>query len=63
LLCGDMKQQPETSLVVTAPVKLDRCRKSAIRSHNKRTIYNVHKFFNDISQQSECLSIVDIHIK
>jgi hypothetical protein len=51
LLCGDMEDQPETSSAVTTPVKLDKLRKSAIRSQNKRTIYNVCKFLKDISEQ------------
>jgi hypothetical protein len=43
-----VEDQPDTSSAVT-PVKLDRLRKSAIRSLNKITIYNVYKFFKDIS--------------
>jgi hypothetical protein len=44
LLCDDTEEQPETSLAVITPVKLDRLRKAAIRRQNKRTIYNVYKF-------------------
>jgi hypothetical protein len=56
LLFGDVLNQPETSTVITTPVKLDRLRKSAIRSQNKRTIYNVSKFFKDISEEPEHMS-------
>jgi hypothetical protein len=58
-----MEQQLETSLPVTTPVKLDRLRKSAVRSQNKRTIYNVYNFFKDISEQPEHFSDVNVHIK
>jgi hypothetical protein len=57
LLCGDMDDQPETSLAVTTAVKLDRLRKCAIRNQNKRTIYNVYKFFKDISRKMNILAI------
>jgi hypothetical protein len=46
-----MKDEPGRSSAVTAPVKLDRLRKS--RSQNKRTVCNVHKFFKDISDHPE----------
>jgi hypothetical protein len=62
LLCGE-KDQPETSSAITTPVKLDRLKKSAIRSQNKRTIYNVCKFFKDISVQPEHFSNRNVHIK
>jgi hypothetical protein len=58
-----MEDQPEMSSAVTTPVKLDRLRKSAIRSHNKRTIYNVYTFFKDISEQPEHFSNVNVHTK
>lgn len=35
-LCGDMENQPETSLAVITWVKLDRLRKSAIKNQNNR---------------------------
>jgi hypothetical protein len=41
-----MEDEPETSSAVTTPVKLDRLRKSAIRSQNERIIYSVYKFLN-----------------
>jgi hypothetical protein len=44
LLCGDMEDQSEMSSAVRTPVNLGRLRKSAIRSPNKRTIYNVYNF-------------------
>jgi hypothetical protein len=49
LLCGDMEEQPEMSSAVTAPVKLGRLGKSAIKSQNKGTIYNAYKLFMNIS--------------
>jgi hypothetical protein len=57
------QMQPETSSAVTTPVKLDRLRKPAIRSQHKRTIYNVYKFFKDISEQPEHFSNMNVHIK
>jgi hypothetical protein len=63
LLYGDTEDQPEKSSAVTTPVKLDRLRKSAVRSQNKRTIYNVCKFFKYISEQPEHFSNINVHIK
>jgi hypothetical protein len=51
-----MEDQPDRSSSVTTPVKLGRLGKSDIRSQNKRTIYNVYKFFKDISEQPEHFS-------
>jgi hypothetical protein len=45
LLCVDKEDKPVTSSAVIPTVKLDGLRKSAIRSWNKRTVYNVYKFF------------------
>jgi hypothetical protein len=42
-------------------VKLDSLRKLAIRSRNKRTIYNVYKLFKDISEQPGLSSNINIH--
>jgi hypothetical protein len=42
-----MEEQPEMSSAVTAPLKLDGLRINAIRSQNKRTIYEY------TSEQSE----------
>jgi hypothetical protein len=53
LVCGDMEDQPDGSSAVTMPVKVGRLGKSDIKSHNKRTVYNVYKFFKDISEQPE----------
>jgi hypothetical protein len=36
---------------------------SAIRSQNKRIIYNVHKFFKDIFEQPEHFSNINVHVK
>lgn len=47
MLYGDMEDQPEMSSAVTPPMKLSRLKKAYIRSQNKRTIYNVYKFFKD----------------
>jgi hypothetical protein len=63
MLCGDKEDQPETVSAVTTPMKLDTLRKSAIRSQDKRTIYNVYKFFNDISEQPKHFSNINVHIK
>jgi hypothetical protein len=60
-MCGDMEDQADRSSAVTTPVKLDRSRKSDIRSQNKRTIYNVYKFFKDISEQPEHFSNINVH--
>jgi ribosomal protein L34 len=56
-----MEDQPDRSSAVTMPVKVDRLRKSDIRSQNKRTIYNVYKFFKDISEQPEPFSNINVH--
>jgi hypothetical protein len=58
-----MEDQPETSSAVITPVKLERLRKSEIRSQNKRNIYNVYKFSKDISEQHEHFSNINVHIK
>jgi hypothetical protein len=39
-----VEDQPQTPSAVTAPEKLDRLRKSDIRSHNKMTIYSMYRF-------------------
>jgi hypothetical protein len=52
-----MEDQPDRSSAVTTPVKLGRLGKSDIRSQNKRTIYNVYKFFKNISEQPEISEI------
>jgi hypothetical protein len=56
-----MEDQPEGSSAVTTPVKLGRLGKSDIRIQNKRTIYNVYKFFEDISEQPEHFSNINVH--
>jgi hypothetical protein len=48
-----MEDQPDRSSAITVPVKLGRSGKYDIKSQNKRTIYNVYKFFKDISEQPE----------
>jgi hypothetical protein len=58
-----MEDQPEMSLAVTTPVKLGRLEKSAIKSQNKRTIYNVCRFFKDTSEQHDHFSNINVHIK
>jgi hypothetical protein len=58
-----VEDQLETSSAVTTLVKLGRLRKSAIRSENKRTIYNVYKFFKDISDHPEHFSNMNVHTK
>jgi hypothetical protein len=61
LLCGDMEDQPDRSSAVTTTVRLGRLGKSDIRSQNKRTIYNVYKFFKDISEQPEHFGNINVH--
>jgi hypothetical protein len=61
LLCGDTEDTPKISAVVTTPMKLDRLQKSDIRSQNKRTVYNVHKFFKDIYEQPAHFSDINVH--
>jgi hypothetical protein len=56
-----MEDQPDKSSAVTAPVKVGRLGKSDIRSQNKRAIYNVYKFFKDISEQPEHFSNINFH--
>jgi hypothetical protein len=56
-----MEDQPDRSSAVTTPVKLGRLGKSDIRSQNKRTIYNVYKFFKDISEEPEHFSNINVH--
>jgi hypothetical protein len=63
VLCREMENQPQTSSVVRTPVKLVRLRKSAIRSKNKRTIYNMYNVFKDISGKPEHFSNINIHMK
>jgi hypothetical protein len=58
-----MEDQPEMSSAVIRPVKLGRLGKFAIRSQNKRIIYNVYKLFKDISEQPEHFSNIKVHIK
>jgi hypothetical protein len=58
-----MEHQPETFSAVTTPVKMDRLRKSAIRSQNKRAIYNVYKFYKDISGQPENFNNINVRIR
>jgi hypothetical protein len=62
LLCGDVEDLPETSMVVTAALILDRLRKSAIRSQHKRAVYYVFKFVRDISEQPEQFSSINIKV-
>jgi hypothetical protein len=50
------------SSAVTTPVKLERLGISAFRSEN-RIIYNVSKFFKDISEQTEHFSNINVHIE
>jgi hypothetical protein len=57
-----MEDQPQKSSTVTKPVKLSRLRKSAIRSQNKRPIYNVFKFFKDIFEQPVHFSNTNVDI-
>jgi hypothetical protein len=56
-----MEDQPDRSSAVTTPVKLGGLGKSAFRSQNKRTIYNVYKFFKDIFEQPEHFSNINVH--
>jgi hypothetical protein len=56
-----MEDHPDRSSAVTMPVKLGRLGKSDNRSQNKRTIYNVDKFFKDISEQPEHFSNINVH--
>jgi hypothetical protein len=56
-----MEDQPETSSALKTPAKRRRLGKSYIRGQNKRTIYNVHKFFKDISLQPEHFSNINLH--
>jgi hypothetical protein len=56
-----MEDQPDRSSAVKTPVKLGRLGKSDIRSQNKRTIYNVYKFFKGISEQPEQFGNINIH--
>jgi hypothetical protein len=56
-----MEDQPDRSSAVTMPVKLGRLGKFDIRSQNKRTIYNVDKFFKEISEQPEHFSNINVH--
>jgi hypothetical protein len=56
-----MEGQPDRSAAVTTPVRLGRLGNSDIRSQNKRTIYNVYKFFKDISEQPEHFSNINVH--
>jgi hypothetical protein len=56
-----MEDQLDRSSAVTMPVKVGRLGKSDIRSQNKRTIYNVYKFFKDISEEPEHFSNINFH--
>jgi transposase len=56
-----MEDQPDRSSAVTTPVKVGRLGISDIRSQNKRTVYNVYKFFKDISEQPEHFSNINVH--
>jgi hypothetical protein len=56
-----MEDQSDRSSAVTMPIKLGRLGKSDIRSQNKRTIYNVCKFFKDIFEQPEHFSNTNVH--
>jgi hypothetical protein len=56
-----MGDQAEMSSAITTPVKLGRLGNSDFRHQNKKTIYNVCKFFKDISQQPEYFSNINVH--
>jgi hypothetical protein len=51
------------SWAVTTQVKLGGLGKSAIRSWKKVTVFNVHKFFKDVSGQPEYFSNKNVRIK
>lgn len=48
-----MERQSGKSLADTLSLKLGRLGKTDIKLQNMRTIYKVHKFFKDISEQSK----------
>lgn len=55
-----MEDQSETSSGLTKPAKLERFGRSDIRSQNKRIIYNVYKFFKDMSEQPKHFSNINV---